>query len=60
MIMFLFSLRIRLGVRSVAEQVYEKELFIHELMHSFMTADDLDDVIKSFWKDLGKQRHFIK
>jgi len=44
----------------VAEQVYEKELFIHELMHSFMTADDLDDVIKSFWKDLGKQRHFIK
>ncbi|MCK5615216.1 DegT/DnrJ/EryC1/StrS family aminotransferase, partial [Candidatus Pacearchaeota archaeon] len=38
------------GICPVAERMHEKELFIHELMHSFMTEDDLDDVIKAFEK----------
>jgi len=42
------------GICPVAERMYEKELFTHELMHSFMTKDDLDDVVEAFvkvWKN---------
>ncbi len=38
------------GLCPVAERMYEKELFFHELMHSFMTESDLDDVAKAFVK----------
>lgn len=38
------------GICPVAERMYEKELFTHELMHSFMTEEDLNDVAKAFYK----------
>jgi len=38
------------GICPVAERMHEKELFTHELMHSFMTKKDLDDVVKVFEK----------
>lgn len=38
------------GSCPVAECMYEKELFSHELMHSFMVSKDLDDVVKAFVK----------
>lgn len=38
------------GICPVSERMHEKEFFMHELMHSFMTEKDLDDVIKAFYK----------
>jgi dTDP-4-amino-4,6-dideoxygalactose transaminase len=38
------------GLCPVAERMYEKELFANELMHSFMTREDLNDVIEAFYK----------
>lgn len=38
------------GLCPVAERMYEKELFINELMHSFMAKADLDDVAEAFYK----------
>ncbi|MCD4832084.1 MAG: DegT/DnrJ/EryC1/StrS family aminotransferase [Anaerohalosphaeraceae bacterium] len=38
------------GLCPVAERMYEKELFISELMHSFMSKSDMDDVVKAFMK----------
>ena len=38
------------GICPVAERMYEKELFTHELMHSFMKKEDLDDVVRAFNK----------
>jgi dTDP-4-amino-4,6-dideoxygalactose transaminase len=38
------------GICPVAERLYNKELFTHELMHPFMTKEDLDDVVKAFMK----------
>jgi len=38
------------GICPVAERMHERELFTHELMHSGMTRNDLDDVIKAFHK----------
>jgi perosamine synthetase len=38
------------GICPVAERMYEKEFFCHELMRPGMTRDDLDNVIKAFWK----------
>jgi len=40
----------RKGICPVAERMYEKELFTHELMHSFMKKEDLDDVVRAFNK----------
>jgi len=40
----------RKGLCPVTEQMYEKDFFSHELMRPGMTQDDLDDVIKAFWK----------
>jgi len=38
------------GICPVTERMYEKELFMHELIHSFMTKDDLDEVVSAFVK----------
>jgi len=38
------------GICPVTERMHEKELFTHELMHSFLTKEDLDDVINAFLK----------
>ncbi len=38
------------GICPVTERLYEKEIFIHELMHASMNKDDLEDVIKAFEK----------
>ena len=38
------------GICPVAERLFEKELFLHELMHSGMHRNDLDDVIDAFLK----------
>ena len=48
------QVRYQKGICPVAERMHEKELFIHELMHSFMAEDDLNDVVKAFakvWKN---------
>ena len=47
------------GLCPVAENMYEKELFVHEMMHPFMTKEDLDDVINSFrkvWENINELR----
>lgn len=38
------------GMCPVTERLHEKELFTHELMRPPMTREDLDDVVKAFWK----------
>lgn len=38
------------GICPVAERMYEKELFIHELMRPAMTREDLNDVVEAFEK----------
>ena len=38
------------GLCPVTERLHEKELFTHELMRPPMTREDLDDVLKAFWK----------
>lgn len=38
------------GICPVAERMYEKELFLHELMRPGMTRGDLDDVVRAFDK----------
>jgi dTDP-4-amino-4,6-dideoxygalactose transaminase len=38
------------GICPVTERMYEKELFIHELMHSAMGQADMDDLVKAFFK----------
>jgi dTDP-4-amino-4,6-dideoxygalactose transaminase len=38
------------GICPVAERMHEKELFTHELMHSFLTKEDLYDVVEAFEK----------
>ena len=38
------------GICPVTERLYEEELFTHELMHSFIQQEDLDDVIQAFMK----------
>ena len=38
------------GICPVAERMYEKELWTHDLMHSLMTENELEDVIKAFFK----------
>ncbi len=38
------------GICPVTERMYGEELFLHELMRPPMTKDDLDDVLKAFWK----------
>lgn len=38
------------GICPVAERLYEKELITHELMRPPMTREDMDDVVKAFWK----------
>lgn len=38
------------GLCPVAENMYYKELFWHDLMHSSMARKDLDDLIEAFWK----------
>ena len=38
------------GICPVTERMYEKELFMHDMMHSFMKRQDLDDVVSAFEK----------
>lgn len=38
------------GICPVTERMYERELFIHELMRPPMTRDDLNDVVEAFHK----------
>lgn len=38
------------GLCPVTERLHEKELFTHELMRPPVTREDLDDVVKAFWK----------
>jgi dTDP-4-amino-4,6-dideoxygalactose transaminase len=38
------------GLCPVTERLHEKELFTHEMMRPPMTREDLDDVVKAFWK----------
>jgi perosamine synthetase len=38
------------GLCPVTERLHETELFIHALMRPPMTREDLDDVVKAFWK----------
>lgn len=38
------------GLCPSCEELYEKKLFLHELMRPFMTEKDLDDVVKAFQK----------
>jgi perosamine synthetase len=47
------------GLCPVAERMYEKELFINELMHSFMKKEDLDDVVRAFNK-VWENRHELE
>jgi len=47
------------GLCAVAERMYERELFTHELMHSFMKKEDLDDVVRAFSK-VWENRHELK
>ena len=38
------------GICPVTERMYEKEVFTHDFMHSFIQKKDLDDVVKAFEK----------
>jgi perosamine synthetase len=38
------------GICPVTERMHDKELFTHELMHSAMEQEDMDDLIKAFFK----------
>jgi len=44
------SARYDQGLCPVAEHLQEKELFSHEFMRPPATQDDMDDVVKAFWK----------
>jgi perosamine synthetase len=44
------TVRYEKGICPVVERIHEQELFSHELMRPPMSKDDLDDVVKSFWK----------
>lgn len=38
------------GICPVAEKMYEKILFVHDLMHASMKKQDLDDIVNAFYK----------
>jgi len=48
------------GICPVAERMYEKELFTHELMHPFMEKKDLDDVVSAFEKVYENRKELLK
>ena len=50
------SINYRKGICPVAERMYEKELFSHELIKPSMAKKDLDDVIEAFHK-VWQHRH---
>jgi dTDP-4-amino-4,6-dideoxygalactose transaminase len=45
-----FGLDYSKGTCPVTEKMYEKELFAHDLMHSAMSKEDLEDVVAAFTK----------
>jgi len=50
------SINYNKGLCPVAERMYEKELFLHELMRPPVTKEDLDDVVCAF-KKVWENRH---
>ncbi|MBN2397763.1 MAG: DegT/DnrJ/EryC1/StrS family aminotransferase [Deltaproteobacteria bacterium] len=47
------------GICPVAERLHTTELFTHELMQPQMTREDMDDVMRAFWK-VWENRELLK
>ena len=47
------------GLCSIAERMYEKELFSHEFMRPPMQKEDLDDVVEAFEKVMRNKNEIV-
>ena len=52
------QLNYKYGICPIAEKMYYKEHFSHDMMHPQMNPEDLDDVVKAFYK-VWENKHLL-